>query len=96
MPISLFAISTPIDKFLSVGICTDYDIFDPADAPLDLSENPEAHQQLCDFLREEIGRLVDEHVVKGKAVFDATWAFLDAGSCLERQLGSVLRKGRTG
>lgn len=45
------------DKFLSVGIWTDDDIFDPADALLDLSENPEAHQQLCDFLQEEIRRL---------------------------------------
>jgi hypothetical protein len=66
------------DKFLSVGICTDNDIFDPADALLDSSERPEAHQRLCDFLREEIGRLVDEHVAKGNEVFDATWAFLHA------------------
>jgi hypothetical protein len=66
------------DKFLSVGIWTDNDIFDPADALLDFSERPEERQQLSDFLRGEIGRLVDEHVAKGKAVFDATWAFLDA------------------
>ena len=66
------------NTFLSVGIWTDNDIFDPADALLDLCKNPEAHQQLCDFLREEIGRLVDEHVAKGKAAFDATWAFLGA------------------
>lgn len=77
------------DKFLSVGIWTDNDIFDPADALLDLSENPEAHQQLCDFLQEEIGRLVDEHVAKGKAVFDATWAFLDAEREERGNQGSV-------
>jgi hypothetical protein len=65
------------DKFLSVGIWTDNDIFDPADALLDLSERSEAYLQLCDFLREEIGRLVNEHVTKGRAVFDATWAFLN-------------------
>src|SRR3989442_2920591 len=34
------------DKFLSVGFWADDDIFDPADALLDLSENPTAHQQL--------------------------------------------------
>jgi hypothetical protein len=66
------------NKFLSVGICTDNDIYDPADALLDFSENPEAHQQLSDFLQEEIGRLVEERVAKGKAVFDAVWALLDA------------------
>jgi hypothetical protein len=66
------------DKFLSVGIWTGDDIFDPADALLDFSESPEARQKLCDFLWEEVGRLVDEHVAKGKTVFDATWTFLDA------------------
>ena len=64
------------DKFLSVGIWTDNDIYDPADALLDLSGRPEAEEVLRDFLREEIQRLVDEHVTKGKAVFDATWALL--------------------
>lgn len=64
------------DKFLSVGIWTDNDIYDPADALLDLSGRPEAEKVLRDFLREEIQRLVDEHVAKGKAVFDATWALL--------------------
>jgi hypothetical protein len=64
------------DKFLSVGIWTDDGIYDPADALLDLSGRPEAEKVLRDFLREEIQRLVDEQVVKGRAVFDATWIFL--------------------
>jgi hypothetical protein len=66
------------DKFLSVGLCTDNDIFDPADALLDLSANREGYQQLFDFLREETQRLVDEHTAKGKAVFEATWSLLEA------------------
>jgi hypothetical protein len=66
------------DKFLSVGIWTENDIYDPADALLDLSSRPDAQQVLREFLKEEMQRLVDEHVAKGRAVFDATWAFLDA------------------
>jgi hypothetical protein len=65
------------DKFLSVGIWTDNDIYDPADALLDLSTQPDAQEVLKEFLKEEMQRLVDEHVAKGKAVFDATWAFLE-------------------
>lgn len=66
------------DKFLSVGIWTENDIYDPADALLDLSTQPHAQQVLKDFLKEEMQRLVDEHVAKGRVVFDATWALLDA------------------
>ena len=66
------------DKFLSVGIWTDNDIYDPADALLDLSTQSDAHEALKEFLKEEMQRLVDEYVAKGRAVFDATWAFLDA------------------
>ncbi len=65
------------DKFLSVGIWTDNDIYDPAHALVDLSTQPDAQEILKNFLKEEMQRLVDEHVAKGRAVFDATWAFLD-------------------
>jgi len=66
------------DNFLSVGIWTEDDIYDPADALLDLSTQSDAHEALKEFLKEEMQRLVDEYVAKGRAVFDATWAFLDA------------------
>ena len=66
------------DKFLSVGIWTENDIYDPADALLDLTSQPDSQEGLKEFLKEEIRRLIDEHVAKGRTVFDATWAFLDA------------------
>jgi hypothetical protein len=66
------------DKFLSVGIWTEDDIYDPADALLDLSTQPDAQGVLKEFLKEEMQKLVDEYVAKGRAAFDATWAFLDA------------------
>jgi hypothetical protein len=66
------------DKFLSVGILTENDIYHPADALLDTSEHPEARRKLSAFLRKEIKRLVDEYVAKGDAVTDATWVLLQA------------------
>jgi len=51
---------------------------------IEVSENH--NQQLSDFLREEVDRLVDEHVAKGKAVFDATWAFLDIAAEAHQKL----------
>jgi len=66
------------DKFLSIGIWTENDVYDPTDALLDLSGQPDSQEVLKEFLKEEMQRLVDEHVAKGRAVFDATWAFLDA------------------
>ena len=56
------------DKFLSVGILTGNDIYDPADALLDLSTQPHAHQVLEEFLKEEMQWLVDEQVARGRAV----------------------------
>ncbi len=47
------------DKFLSVGIWTENDIYDPADALLDLSSRPDAQQVLREFLKEEMQRLAD-------------------------------------
>jgi len=64
------------DKFLSVGIWTNNDLFDPPDALLDVNATPEDHRQLWEFLSIEIQRLVDEHLAKGRCVFDATWGFL--------------------
>ena len=65
------------DKFLSVGIWTESDIYDPSDALLDLSNQSDAQRRLRKFLKEEIQRLIGEYVAKGRAVFNATWAFLD-------------------
>ena len=65
------------DKFLSVGIWTGNDIYDPLDALVDVSSQSDARKQLRDFLSGEIQRLIDKYVAKGRAVFKATWAFLD-------------------
>lgn len=65
------------DKFLSIGIWTENDIYDPSDALLDVSCQPEAQSYLTEFLKAEIHRLIGEYATKGEAVFNATWAFLD-------------------
>jgi hypothetical protein len=64
------------DKFLSVGIWTGDDIFDPADALLDVSHNAEASKQLRQFLRKDIKRLVTQYDEKGRDIIDSTFSFL--------------------
>lgn len=66
------------DKFLTLGLWTENDIYDPADALNDLTSQPEEQRLLREFLAGEIRRLIEEHTKKAKALFDATRALLDA------------------
>ena len=65
------------EQFLAVGLWTEDDIYDPADALNDLSSQPDNQRLLREFLVEDTRRLIEEHVAKGKVLFDATWALLE-------------------
>jgi hypothetical protein len=66
------------DTFLQLGLSTDSGLYDPHDAFLDLTEQPEAKAQLEKVLRGEIERLAEEYKNKINVVFEATWKMLNA------------------
>ena len=53
-------------------------LYDPHDALLDLTGQPEAKMQVETALRGEIERLVEEYKSKIDVVFAATWKMLTA------------------
>jgi hypothetical protein len=62
--------------YLSLGLSTGYDVFDPKDALLDVSRDRQEKARLENILRAEIKRLVEEYTDKMHGVADLVKEFL--------------------
>ena len=64
------------NTFLSLGLWTGDDIYDPQDALLDLENRPDEREELESFLRDEAKLLVTEYAEKGRKLIEATMCLL--------------------
>jgi hypothetical protein len=80
--------------YLSLGLNTGSDIFDPYDALLDLSNKPASRRQLEALLRREIKKTAQRYVDKVEALLEAVQKVLEAGDPVTRVSpnGRLLRK----
>jgi len=70
--------------YLSLGLYTGSDIFDPYDALLDLSNKPASRQKLETLLRREIKKTSQRYVDKVEALREAVQKVLKAGDPVTR------------
>jgi hypothetical protein len=64
------------DTFLQIGLWTENDIYDPADALLDLYGQPKARKRLETLLRKEAKRLAREYERKANRVIRLAMALV--------------------
>jgi hypothetical protein len=67
------------EVYLSLGLYTGSDIFDPYDALLDVSEKPASRRELETLLRREVKKTAQRYVHKVEALLEAVKKVLEAG-----------------
>jgi hypothetical protein len=71
--------------FLSLGLSTGYDVYDPHDALLDLERDHEARRRFEELLHNEVKRVAEQYMDKVKALTEMTWVFLQKADNLIRR-----------
>lgn len=70
--------------FLSFGLSTGYDIYDPHDALLDFERDPDARRRLEKQLHDEVKQVAAQYMDKVRALTEMTWVFLQKADNLIR------------